>query len=120
MRFMIATGGPIRDVTDQSVFRRFELHHPHFAAFDIKIVPHADVFGIRDEIRFPDRLHADGIKFLSRGEIVVLAMKTLGECKWTIEYELRIAIKTHRDWRRRNRHQSYGLSAAVYQPVPAI
>src|SRR5262249_36110670 len=75
--FMIKPGGPIGDMTDESVLRGLELNHTHFGSLHVKIVLDFDFFGIGNEVGFPNRLQADGIKICAGSEEIVFAVKTI-------------------------------------------
>ena len=117
---VVEAGRPVRDVADEPVLRAFELNHPDFRSLDVKIIADFDLFRVGDEIGFPDRLQADGVKILTGGEIVIFALKPIGKSIRAIEDEFCITVKIHGDRRGGYRHEPDRLSAAVHQSMPAI
>src|SRR6266705_4461948 len=107
-------------MADQSILRRLELNHAHFRSLHVKIVSYFDLFGVGNEVGFPDRLQADGVKFLAGCEIAIFAAEALGEIKGAVEDEFGIAVKIERDRRGGDSDQPDRLIAAVDQTVPGI
>src|SRR2546428_10295053 len=102
-------------MADQSILRRLELNHAHFRSLHVKIVSHFDLFGVGNEVGFPDRLQTDNVKFLTNYEITIFTTETLKEIKKTVEDEFRITIKIEHDRHNDDNNQPDRLIATIDQ-----
>src|SRR5262249_17314963 len=117
--FVVPSRRPLRQMTDQSIAREFELGDAHPSAFDFPVVQSCRL-NVHDKIGFPNVLHAGFVALLSDVEKPVGARVAIRKRVGTVEDEFLIMEDVHDQWGVGNSQKLYRLPPTVNQSMPGV
>src|SRR5688572_20812247 len=109
---MIPSRRPLGQMADQTISGQLKLSDAHACAFHFPLVD-ARRLNVRDEVGFPDMLHARLVALLPLIKKTVGARVTIGKIVRAVENEIFVMNNIHH-------HRSVGNSEKLYRRRPTV
>src|SRR6266508_4564567 len=98
VRLVISSRRPLGQMADQTIAGQLELGDAHTGAFHFPLVD-ARGLNVRDEVRFPNMLHARFVALLTLVKKTVGGRVAFGKIIGAVEYKIFIVNDVHHQWR---------------------